>query len=230
MSQPEPAALEGRSRTIEVAALVVGGTAGALAAFEAAGVLPVVAMPDDVTKLIWYAIRVTGIAAYVALWLTTIAGIAISGQIGGRRLPGAIVYPLHQLGDLALSLAVLHAALLLGDRYAGFTPSTLVVPFTASYRPAWTGLGIVALYLAAAVFWSAEVRPRVGYRAWRVFHYAAFAVYALALLHGLFSGTDSSSPAMLAMYVGTGAVVVWLVALRMRPAAAAAPARSAARA
>ncbi len=229
MSRPEVAAAEGRSHVFEVVAVALAAGGGGLAAFQLAGVMPVVAMPDGVTTLIWYAIRVTGIAAYVALWLTTIAGIAISGQIGGKRLPGAIVYPLHQLGDLALSLAVLHGALLLGDRFAGFTPSTLLVPFTASYRPLWTGVGIVSLYLAAAVFWSVEVRPRIGFRAWRVFHYLSFAAYALALLHSVFSGTDSSSPAMLAMYLLTGASVLWLTVLRLRPTAAA-PARVTSRA
>lgn len=228
-SRPDAAALDGRTHLLEVVAVVVGAVGGGLAAFEVAGVMPVVVMPDAVTTLVWYVIRVTGIAAYVALWLTTVAGIAISGQIGGKRVPGAIVYPLHQLGDLALSLSVLHGALLLGDRFGGFTPASLVVPFIASYRPVWTGLGILSLYLALAVFWSVEVRPRVGYRAWRVFHYLAFVSFAFALLHGLFSGTDSSSPAMVIMYLATGAVVLWMIGLRMRPSAPA-PARVTSRA
>lgn len=225
MSRPEPAATDGRSHLFEVVAVTLGAVGGGLAAFQLAGVMPVIAMPDSVTTLFWYVIRVTGIAAYIALWLTTIAGIAISGQIGGKRLPGAIVYPLHQLGDLALSLSLLHGALLLGDRFGGFTPTTLVVPFIATYRPIWTGLGIVSLYLAVAVLWSVEVRPRVGYRAWRIFHYLAFVSFAFALLHGLFSGTDSSSPAMVLMYLVTGAVVLWMIGLRMRPSAPA-PARA----
>lgn len=229
MSRPDAAALEGRSHLFEIVAVSLAAAGGGMAAFQLAGAMPVVAMPDSVTTLIWYAIRVTGIAAYIALWLTTIAGIAISGQVGGKRLPGAIVYPLHQLGDLALSLAVLHGALLLGDRFAGFTPSTLIVPFTASYRPLWTGVGIVSLYIAAAVFWSVEVRPRIGFRAWRAVHYLAFAAYALALLHSVFSGTDSSSPAMVLMYLVTAAVVLWLTALRLRPNAAT-PARVTSRA
>lgn len=75
----------------------------------------------------------------------------------------------------------LHAALLLGDHYAGFTPTSLVVPFTATYRPEWTGLGIIALYLCAAVYWSVHVRDRIGYRAWRAIHLLSFVAFALAL-------------------------------------------------
>ncbi|MBU6424536.1 MAG: hypothetical protein KGQ88_10910, partial [Chloroflexi bacterium] len=104
-SRPDAAAEDGRTHLLEVVAVAVGAVGGGLAAFQMAGAMPVIAMPDAVTTLVWYVIRVTGIAAYIALWLTTVAGIAISGQIGGKRLPGAIVYPLHQLGDLALSLS-----------------------------------------------------------------------------------------------------------------------------
>ena len=53
-------------------------------------------------------VRVSGVLAYLTLFLTTIAGLAISGSL----LPkwAAILMPVHQLADLALSLALLHAA------------------------------------------------------------------------------------------------------------------------
>ena len=172
-------------------------------------------MPEELTRLIWYAIRVTGVTAYLALWLTTIAGLCISGGFGGKWLPGALLYPLHQLGDLALSLMALHAALLLGDHYAEFTPASLVVPFTAAYRPMWTGLGILALYLSAVVFWSVHVRDRIGYRAWRTIHLLSLVAFGLALVHGFASGTDSGSPALRVMYLVTGQLAIGLVSLRI---------------
>jgi sulfoxide reductase heme-binding subunit YedZ len=195
--------------------LAGGAIAGGAVAFSVATSGQASAMPEELTRLIWYAIRVTGVAAYIALWLTTVAGLCISGQFGGKWIPGALLYPLHQLGDLALSLMVLHAALLLGDHYAQFTPASLVVPFTAIYRPEWTGLGIIALYLCAIVFWSVHVRQRIGYRAWRAIHMLSFVAFALALVHGLASGTDSGSFAMRVMYLVTGQVAITLVSLRI---------------
>lgn len=222
-------------RGLGLITLIGGGLAGGAVAFSmATSSLQAPAMPEEFTKLIWYAIRVTGVTAYLALWLTTVAGLCISGGFGGRWLPGALLYPLHQLGDLALSLSVLHGALLLGDHYAGFTPTSLVVPFVASYRPAWTGLGIISLYLAAIVFWSVHVRDRIGYRAWRAIHLLSLVAFALALVHSFASGTDSTSPAIRLMYLATGQLTIVLVSLRLwkakekptRPAPRARPARS----
>jgi sulfoxide reductase heme-binding subunit YedZ len=215
--RPRPADVpETGSRGIALASVVAGALAGGMAAFSiATSGLSSPAMPEELTRLIWYAIRVAGVSAYLALWLTTVAGLCISGGFGGRWLPGALLYPLHQLGDLALSLAVLHAALLLGDHYAGFTPASLVVPFTATYRPLWTGLGIIALYLGAAVYWSVHIRARIGYKAWRTIHMLSVVSFFFALAHGLASGTDSSVAALRVMYLVTGQITIALVALRI---------------
>ncbi len=215
MARREAANVE-PSRGLTLITLIGGGLAGGAVAFSTAtSGLQIPAMSEDLTRLIWYAIRVTGVTAYIALWLTTVAGLCISGGFGGKWLPGALLYPLHQLGDLALSLMALHAALLLGDHYAGFTPSSLVVPFTATYRPEWTGLGIIALYLSAAVYWSVHVRNRIGYKAWRAIHLLSFVAFALALVHGFASGTDSGSAAIRLMYLVTGQIAIVLVTLRI---------------
>jgi hypothetical protein len=195
--------------------LVAGSLLGAAGAAALAGLMVGdQVMPDEVTTLVWYAIRIAGVLAYLTLWLTTVSGICVSGGLFPRW--GAILMPVHALADLALSLALLHAALLLGDRFAGFTPETLVVPFRSSFQPIWTGLGIIALYLGAVVFWSVHIRPKIGYARWRFFHYSAFIVYVLALLHGLFAGTDSQSIAMKGMYLLTGGSVVALGFIRRR--------------
>jgi sulfoxide reductase heme-binding subunit YedZ len=220
MTGREAAAASSGPRGFGLAILIGSALAGAGLAFSlATSGLNAPAMPEELARLVWYAIRVTGVTAYLALWLTTVAGLCISGQFGGKWVPGALLYPLHQLGDLALSLMVLHAALLLGDHYAQFTPASLVVPFTAAYRPFWTGLGIVALYLSAIVYWSVHLRARMGYRAWRTIHLLSVVAFALALLHGFASGTDSSSPAMRLMYLATGQIAIALLGLRIWKAA-----------
>jgi predicted ferric reductase len=195
--------------TLAVAALV-GGVAAMLFAVH---LVHPQSMPDSLATLLWYGVRGAGVAAYLVLWLTAVAGLCLARRITVPWLPAGALFFLHQLGDLALSLGVLHALLLLGDRFAGFTPGTLVVPFQASYRPIWTGLGIVALYLAAMVQWSIHLRGRIGYRAWRGIHLVSYAVFGLALLHGLESGSDSLLTPMRAMYLLTGvsvaALAVW---------------------
>jgi sulfoxide reductase heme-binding subunit YedZ len=200
-------------RVAEILSLAAVGLVGcAVATFLASQLISDRPMPDNVTVIMWYAIRIAGILAYVTLWLTTISGLCVSGGLFPKW--GAVLLPVHQLADLALSLALLHAALLLGDRYAGFTPASLVVPFASTYEPFWTGLGILALYIGAVVFWSVDIRPKIGYARWRALHYLAFVVYAFALAHGLFAGTDRETAPLRIMYLITGGSVIGLTALR----------------
>ena len=205
--------LQTQSRVGEMLSLAAAGLFGcAVATMLATQFISDQPMPDNITLIVWYAIRIAGILAYITMWLTVCAGLCISGGLFPKW--GAVLMPVHQLADLALSLGLLHAALLLGDRYAGFTPESLVIPFRSTYEPFWTGFGILALYLGAIVFWSVDVRPKIGYARWRQIHYLAFVVYVLALAHGLFAGTDRETAPMRLMYVATGGAVIALGVLR----------------
>jgi hypothetical protein len=83
---------------------------------------------------------------------------------------------------------------LLGDHYVGFRLSQLLVPFTVPYRPFWTALGTLGLYLLGGIAASFYVRRLIGNRAWRTIHCATFGAFSLALLRGVFAGTDSGAP------------------------------------
>ena len=129
---------------------------------------------------------------------------------------------------LGLGFALLHALMLLGDSYIGYTLPQILIPFaSSSYQPIWVGLGQVGLYLMALVTFSFYIRRWIGARAWRAIHYLSFVVFALALLHGLFSGTDSSLAWAIWMYISTGASVLAMTAYRMvvRRGATPSPAR-----
>jgi predicted ferric reductase len=86
----------------------------------------------------------------------------------------------------------MHALSLLGDPYMGYTLGQILTPFMAgSYKPQWLGLGQVALYSLAVVAFSFYVRNRLGIRTWRLIHSLSFALFLMALIHGLQSGSDS---------------------------------------
>jgi hypothetical protein len=83
------------------------------------------------------------------------------------------------------------------------------------YRPLWMALGIVAGYLALAVWLSTELRPRIGYGWWRRLHSLAFADYALATVHGLATGSDTRTPWALGFYAGSALLVGSLLGVRL---------------
>ena len=68
---------------------------------------------------------------------------------------------------------------------------------TARSRP---GLGIVALELLLAVSVTNRLRSRLPYRVWRRAHYATLAVWLLATVHGILSGTDRDQTWLLWLY------------------------------
>src|SRR5205814_4822319 len=57
-------------------------------------------------------------------------------------------------------------------------------------------------------------RKRMSYRFWRRAHYLNFAIWGLALSHGIAAGTDRAAPWALALYIGAAATVTGLIAWR----------------
>lgn len=168
-------------------------------------------------KAYWYLSRASAFTAFGLLWVSMALGLGITNRLARAWPGGPAAYDLHQYtGLLGLLLALFHAAILLGDRYIGYTPLGVLVPFAGgSYRPAWVGLGQVALYLLALVWLSASLRQRLGRRWWRRLHYLSFAVFALALAHGILSGTDSSLPLARGLYWASGVSIIFLLIYRL---------------
>ncbi len=163
----------------------------------------------------WYLARAGGIVSYLLLWLATCWGILMSSKFFKGRGIVPVTFALHEfLPIMGVVFAALHAAVLLGDTYIGFSVWQLLVPFTSTYKPFWTGLGSLAFYLFLALLVSFYVRKQMGQKVWRAFHYTAYLAFVIALLHGLMAGSDSGSLTMRALYLATGGVSLFLVYYR----------------
>ncbi|MFN8533428.1 MAG: hypothetical protein U0556_07760 [Dehalococcoidia bacterium] len=197
------------------AAVLLGAAAGIALLL---GVIPALATsasgPEP--KVYWYLSRSSAIVSYVLLWLSTAFGLLISTKLS-RSWPGAGRAVLwHQDLTLAgLGTALFHALVLLGDRFIGFSPTQLLVPFASGYQPVMVGLGQLALYLGLAVWLSFYFRARIGTRAWRLLHYLGFVVVLLALLHGIGSGSDSANRWVATLYWATGGGLLFLTLARL---------------
>ena len=118
-------------------------------------------------------------------------------------------------GILAGVFVAIHGAALLVDTYLPFSLGALLVPGTAPYRPLWTSLGVLAAELLAALAVTNLLRSRFPYGTWRRLHMLNFAVWGLALVHGIASGTDSDTGWALALYTASAAAVVGLSVWRV---------------
>jgi sulfoxide reductase heme-binding subunit YedZ len=164
----------------------------------------------------WLASRASGIVALALIALSVGVGLAMAGKAFRRPgLPRRLM-ALHEHAALAGLIAIaVHGITLLGDRWLHPGPAGISIPFVMDYRPPYTGLGIVAGYLAAALGLSFYARKRIGAKLWRKLHKATIAVYVLAVVHTLGAGSDVAwlRPAM----VITGAPILYLLTLRMLP-------------
>lgn len=168
------------------------------------------------TSAYWYMARAGGIVSYLLIWFSVVWGLVLSTKITGKLIPAPITYGLHEfLSILAVVFAVLHAVVLLGDEYIKFNVFHLAVPFIAPYEPLWTGLGIIGLYLTAALTISFYFRKQIGQKTWRTLHYLTFVAFVLAAVHGMMAGSDSGLIMTTLLYWGTGFSVVFLVYYRL---------------
>ncbi len=164
---------------------------------------------------IWYAARASGVAAYVVLSLVVSIGLTLGGKAQNRRWPRFSVEDVHRFGGLLVgSLIGIHVLSIAADSFLPFSLTQLLVPFTARYRPLWTGLGIAAAELLLALAITNHYRRRLPYRFWRTAHYLNFAVWTLASLHGLMSGTDRGAAWLAIVYGISVASVVMLLLWR----------------
>jgi len=165
---------------------------------------------------IWYAARASGVAAYVVLTVVVSIGLTLGGKAQSRRWPRFAVEDIHRFGGLLVgSFIAVHVGAIALDSFLPFSIGQLVIPFTTRYRPLWTGLGIFAAELLIALAITNHYRKHMPYRWWRLAHYANFAVWAAASLHGVFAGTDRSAAWLGILYGVSVAAVLSLLAWRI---------------
>jgi len=163
----------------------------------------------------WVILRSAGIGAYVMVFLSVAWGLVATSAALGRRVSKASAVLIHQFfSTCGLLLLGIHVGGLLVDPFMPFGPSEILVPGAASYRPAATAFGVIAMYATVVVLVTSWIRKRIGTTWWRRMHLLAAPAFVLSLAHGIFSGSDSTRPWMWWMYLVTGSAVVFLVVLR----------------
>lgn len=165
---------------------------------------------------LWYATRSTGYVSLLLLTAIVVLGVVTSMRWYTREWPRFLVQALHRnLSLLVLVFLLIHIVTSVADPFAGLTVLNAVAPFTGSYRPIWLGLGVVSMELLVALTVTSLLRQRIGFRAWRVVHWAAYACWPLAMLHTLGTGSDQRSGWAVILGVLCVASVVFALVARL---------------
>jgi predicted ferric reductase len=169
-------------------------------------------------QAMWALGRGSGVVALVMFTVAIVIGIAARS---GRPLPGLGRFgtsDLHRTAALTgTGLVALHVTSLLADPYAQLKLVDFVLPFVATYRPLWLGLGTLAIDTLCVVVVVSLLRVRLGPRTFRVVHWATYALWPIALAHALGSGTDAATGWFRALALVCLAAVMTAVGWRLAP-------------
>ena len=169
---------------------------------------------------LWYTARGAALAALIALSVATALGALVSlpSRNAARRV--IVQYAHRSAAVLGIGLLALHVTAIVLDSKANVGLLGAVVPFTSGYRPLWVGLGTLALYLMLGVTALGLARGRLAesvqaVRVWRRLHQLSYGAWALAIVHGLKSGTDVGTGWVNLIFVGCLVGVLAAVTARL---------------
>jgi sulfoxide reductase heme-binding subunit YedZ len=163
----------------------------------------------------WLVSRASGIVALVLISLSVVIGLAMAAKLlrrpnlkrGGARLH-------EHLALTALVAISVHGLALLGDHWLKPGWRGITVPFALSYKPGFTGIGILAGYLAVLLGPSFYLRRRIGARRWRRLHRMTVIVWLMSVVHALGAGSDGARPWLRAVALAPLAPIVFLLVVR----------------
>ena len=154
----------------------------------------------DAQLVVWIVARATGVAAYIAVCLSILSGIALRTSVLDFLAKNRALRSLHDFMTWVwIPLGVAHVVALVLDKTAQIAPIDLVVPFGVSYAPLAIGLGTISLDLIALITITSWLRRRMHDRVWRWIHRTSYVAFVALFLHGLWSGTDFSAPLISAL-------------------------------
>lgn len=138
----------------------------------------------------------SGVFSLVALSITVLIGLAATDRvvltIGHRVLMQAAH---RSMATTALVFLVIHVAMKVIEGHAHSLD--VLVPFLASHRTVYIGLGTLASYLLILAAWTGVVRGAFADSAhpgrWRALHATAYVCWVFALIHGLEAGRSAKT-------------------------------------
>jgi DMSO/TMAO reductase YedYZ heme-binding membrane subunit len=162
----------------------------------------------------WLLARSSGLTAYLLLTASVLGGLVLKSR-PFRSLKPATVMGTHRFLALsALGALAVHGISLVLDATVRMPVLGLLVPGLSRYRPLAVGIGVLTAELMLVVYASFSLRKRIGTRNWRRLHWATYAVFAGATVHGLTAGTDARRPWAVAIYLGAVGAVAAAAAWR----------------
>lgn len=148
----------------------------------------------------WEIARASGLAAYAALCISVLSGIAPRTQALSFLASNRAVRALHDWTPwIVIPAALVHIVALLLDATARIGILDVFVPFLTSYGQLAIGLGTISLDLLIVVLVTTWLRGRFSNEAWKWWHRVSYLGFGTMFLHSILAGTDLTSPVIAAL-------------------------------
>ena len=173
-------------------------------------------MSPQADLLFWLIARTAGVAAFLALAIATLSGVALRTSVLDRIGTNRAWRELHTFSTvLWLPLGAAHLVTLLLDRTARVAPIDLLVPFDVAYGSVPLGLGTIALDLYLLVAVTGWMKRQMSQPLWSWIHRLSYPAFGATFAHAVLSGTDFSAPAVSAVAWSIGSAVIVLALARI---------------
>jgi sulfoxide reductase heme-binding subunit YedZ len=152
--------------------------------------------------ILWYATRGAGVVSLVMLTGVVVLGIVSAMRWQTASWPRFLTTGLHR--NLALATLIflaIHIVTAVVDPFTALGWQAAIIPFSSSY-------------LLLAIVTTSLLRPLFGRSTWRAVHWLTYAMWPIAVIHGIGTGTDPRFAWMLAIEAGCIGSVVAAVAWR----------------
>jgi sulfoxide reductase heme-binding subunit YedZ len=171
---------------------------------------------EPITYVWWLVSRASGIVALVLISLSVLMGLAMATKVLPRPGLKRSVARLHEHVALTALLAIgAHGLSLLGDHWLNPGWRGIAVPFALSYRPQFTGTGIIGGYVVLLLGPSFYLRRRIGVRRWRKLHSLIVLAWLMSAAHTLGAGSDAQRMWLQALVIAPAIAIVYLLVLRV---------------
>ena len=171
---------------------------------------------EPINYVWWLASRASGIVALVLISLSVLMGLSMATKAFRRPGLKRTIVKLHEhVALVALVAIAAHGLCLLGDRWLKPGWRGITLPFEMSYRPLFTGLGIIGGYVALLLGPSFYLRRRIGARRWRRLHSLIFLAWISSSVHTLGAGSDARRRWLEALVLAPAAPIAYLLVLRV---------------
>lgn len=132
-----------------------------------------------------------GIVAVCVLTFNILLGLLMGVKYNPwRRWPHRRInyFKIHNwTGYVALTLTLLHVALLLASSEAKFRFVDVLYPLVGPKQPVINALGAASLYVLIVVVVTSYYRASIGHDRWRIIHYGTYLTATLFFIHGIWS-------------------------------------------